>query len=90
MNWEKLVEFLIAVAMMAVTVFLIPWIREKYGAVKAERLQAIYDIAVEAAEQLFGAGTGARKKQYAVEYLESQGVTVDDAMLETTVLKRTN
>ena len=64
MNWEKLVEFLIAVAMMAVTVFLIPWIREKYGAVKAERLQAIY--------------------------LESQGVTVDDAMLEATVLKRTN
>ena len=29
---------------MAVTVFLIPWIREKFGAVKAERLQALYDI----------------------------------------------
>lgn len=46
-------------------------------------------IQAEAAEQLFGAGNGAQKKAYVVEYLATQGIdpTAHDADIEAAVLQ---
>ena len=38
MNWELILEFAVAVAAIAVTLFLVPWLREKLGQERAERL----------------------------------------------------
>ena len=90
MDWEKVIEFAVTVAVMAVAVFLVPWLKEKLGAEKLLKLQQLISIAVQAAEQLFGPGTGAQKKAYVQDWLNQQGVRADagqvDAMIEAAVL----
>ena len=59
---------------------------------RCERAQQLEDLiwkAVQAAEQLFGAGNGAEKKAYVVEYLEARGVDAEavDADIEAAVLE---
>lgn len=41
MNWELILEFAVAVAAIAVTLFLVPWLREKLGQERAERLEEL-------------------------------------------------
>lgn len=74
LNWQLVIEFAVAVAAIAITIFLVPYLKEKLG---KERYDAVVDLiwkAVQAAEQLFGAGQGAQKKAYVVEYLENAGI----------------
>lgn len=74
LNWQLVIEFAVAVAAIAITIFLVPYLKEKLG---TERYDAVVDLiwkAVHAAEQLFGAGNGAQKKAYVVEYLENAGI----------------
>lgn len=90
MNWEVVLQFVFTVAVMAAATFLVPWLREKWGAEKLEQLKYWYTVAVQAAEQLFPAhGTGAEKKAYAQAYLVDKGIKVDDAMLEAVVKELT-
>lgn len=90
MNWDLLIQFLVAVAVMAVSVFLLPWIKEKIGAEKTAQLMDLVSIAVQAAEQMFGPGTGEQKKAYVVDWLTQQGVNASsdtvNAMIEAEVL----
>ena len=90
MTMQTVVEFVIAVVAMAVSVFLIPWLKQKIGEAKMSELLALVQVAVEAAEQLFGAGTGDQKKQYVVKLLQNQGIDATsekvNAMIESAVL----
>lgn len=89
MNWELILEFAVAVAAIAVTLFLVPWLREKLGQERAERLEELIWKAVQAAEQLFGPERGAEKKAYVVQYLAAQGIdaAAHDADIEAAVLQ---
>ena len=60
-----------------ISLFLIPWLREKTGAIQQERIEAAVHIAVFAAEKLYGSGKGAQKLAYAEEYLESRGILLN-------------
>ena len=90
MDWNKAVEFAVTVAVMAIAAFLVPWLKEKLGAEKLQKLQELIVIAVRAAEQIFGPKTGAEKKAYVQRWLKAQGVKADpervDAMIEAAVL----
>ena len=62
MDWNLVLEFVVVVAAIAVVVFLVPFLRKKLGAERAQQLEELIWKAVKAAEQLFGAGNGAEKK----------------------------
>ena len=89
MNWDLVLEFVLVVAAIAVVVFLVPFLREKLGAERAQQLEDLIWKAVQAAEQLFGAGNGAEKKAYVVEYLENAGIDAAavDTQIEAAVLE---
>ena len=83
MDWNLVLEFGIVVAAIAVAIFLVPWLREKLGAERAQQLENLIWQAVQAAEQLFGSGQGAQKKAYVVECLENAGI--DAAAVDTEI-----
>lgn len=81
-DFNLLVEFVISVAMTAITVFLIPWLRERFGNEKMAKAQFWVETAVEAAEKLYGAGKGAEKLAYAEKFLADHKIKLDmDTMM---------
>lgn len=89
LDWSAIAQFLLAVAALAVTTFLIPYLRQKLGAQKAEQVEDLIWQLVQAAEQIFGPGAGAQKKAYVVQQLEAQGIdaAAHDADIEAAVLQ---
>lgn len=51
---------------------LIPLIVKKIGATNLQKLKNLADIAVRAAEQIYGPKTAAEKKAYVIKYLKSK------------------
>lgn len=82
-----LLQAALSLAVSLITAFLIPWIRAKYSFEQRQRIAAAYQTVVYAAEQMFGAGAGERKLQWAEEQLEARGFSVDRTTLEAEVLK---
>ena len=82
-----LVQAVASLAMSLITAFLIPWIRTKYSGEQQRLIAAAVKTAVCAAEQLFGAGAGEKKLQWAVDQLAEKGLRVDRAAIEAEVLK---
>jgi len=81
-DFNLLVEFVISVAMTAITVFLIPWLRERFGNEKMAKAQFWVETAVEAAEKLYGAGKGSEKLAYAEKFLADHKIKLDmDTMM---------
>ena len=72
-----LFEALIGLAVAAITGFLIPWIKERYGNEKLEKIRGWVQIAVYAAEKMYGAGNGDKKLEYAEAFLLEHGVKLD-------------
>ncbi len=68
-----------------VTGVLLPWLKTRLAAAQLEKLEAWAKIAVAAAEQLYGAGNGEAKLDYAVQYLKSRGIELDMAVIEAKV-----
>ena len=89
MDWNLVLEFVITVATIAVAIFLVPWLKEKLGAERAQQLEDLIWKAVQAAEQIFGPDAGAQKKAYVVQQLEAQGIdaAAHDADIEAAVLQ---
>ena len=86
---------LISLAGVAITTFLIPWIKSKVTAAQMEQLSELAWLGVNAAEVLIkGSGRGEEKLQYVKAYLEGKGLVFDAetilAAIETAVaaLKR--
>lgn len=76
-----IIEALIGVAVTAITVFLIPWLRERFGNEKLEKARGWVQIAVLAAEKLYGAGNGDQKLEYAEAFLAQHKIKLDTAEL---------
>lgn len=86
----ELFNALIALAAALITGFLIPWLRQKYGAEKTQELMRWVNIFVRAAEQIYNeSGMGEAKKDYVLSRLREKGFTVDtvelDSMIEAAV-----
>lgn len=64
------------------TAFIVPWLRQKAGRERTARIYEITKIAVNAAEQLYGAGAGKEKAQYVINYLHSHGYDIDEEELK--------
>lgn len=63
------------------TAFVIPYIKNKMTAEGYHEMIRVVRILVQAAEQIFGAGKGADKKQYVLEGLRTYGYTFDEHIL---------
>lgn len=94
MDMTQVFESVITIATAIITVFVIPLLKKKLTEAEMESLSTWVDVAVLAAEQILGAGAGAAKKQYVINFLNSRGYTVNsdelDNMIEASVHKLTN
>ena len=70
-----------------VTGYVLPWLNAKLGTAKMEKLELYVKVAVEAAEQLLGAGRGEQKLAYVEEYLKEKGIKVDRTVIEAKVME---
>lgn len=88
-----IIEIALALISAIITTFVIPVIKEKLSEAKREKLRFWTDIAVKAAEQLYGSKTGQQKKEYVVSFLLSKGIVFDvdevTALIESSVYKLT-
>lgn len=84
-DFTPLVEALITLAVTAITVFLIPWLRERYGTEKLAKAQGWVQVAVLAAEKLYGAGKGDEKLAYVENFLASHKIKLDTGALKAMV-----
>ncbi len=88
-----IIEIIIALVSALITGFLIPYLRKKLSAEKLEETKKWINIAVNAAEQIYGGKTGKQKKEYVVKFLLSKGIVVDvdevTALIESEVYKLT-
>lgn len=86
-----IIEAVIALISLVVTGFIIPILKQKLGTEKCEKLRTWVNIAVRAAEQLYGSKTGQQKKEYVVAFLLSKGLVFDvdevTAMIESEVYR---
>lgn len=87
-----IVNALMAVIVVLITVYLIPWIKSRTTEQQRQEINAWVKIAVMAAEQLYkGAGQGKQKKQYVLDFLAGKGLTLDmdmiNNMIEAAVLE---
>lgn len=90
-NITPVISAFIALCVALISVFVIPYIKQKTGAQGMENLLAWVSIAVQAAEQIYTAADGEKKKDYVISFLEGKGLIVDenevDAAIEAAVLK---
>ena len=81
----QIVEAVIALAVAIVTGLLIPLLRQRLTVGQQEKLDAVLEVAVMAAEQMYGAGMGKEKLQSAIDYLHGKGYDVDVEQIEAAV-----
>ena len=93
MDWKLTLEIALFLAVGVACALALPFLRERLG---AERLKSLWKwtcLCVQAAEQLFGPGTGERKKQYAQQELLRLAPGADaqtaDILIEAAVRERT-
>lgn len=91
-DWTVVYEIALFAMICVVVAAVLPWIRERIGAERLNKIWRWVCWAVQAAEQLFGAGAGDQKKAYVLELLAQQGVDITtdiDAMIEAAVMELT-
>lgn len=78
-----ILQALIGLCAALVTVYLIPWLKEKAGRERLEKLYRLAGVAVQAAEQIYGGGTGKEKRDYVLAYLRAHGFNLSVDELRT-------
>lgn len=94
----KIIEFIIVLIAIILTYFIVPALKERLALIQDERIRNAVKAAVEAAEQIFGGGTGMKKKSYVLDFitawLHKHNMTIDDEylnnLIEGEVLRITN
>ena len=91
MDYTQIISAVIALISALVSAFLIPWIKTKIDADKLQTVRAYVEIGVKAAEQLYTAAEGDKKKAYVISFLAGKGIKFDfetvDKLIEATVLQ---
>lgn len=86
----QIVIALIGLFSALITYRLVPWIKANTTEKQQSILKAAVDIAIFAAEQMYGAGEGDKKFSYAIKWLNDHGFDVDKADIEAEVYERIN
>jgi hypothetical protein len=73
---SPIVQAVFALLAALITYKLVPWIKSKTTAQQQQVLDAAINVAVYAAEQLYGAGRGEEKLDYALKYLTAKGYNI--------------
>lgn len=85
-----IINAVIALLAALVTYRLIPWIKARTTTEQQAQLKAAIKVAVFAAEQIFGAGHGEEKMDYALRWLREQGFEIDSRQVEAAVAEYLN
>lgn len=92
-DFTNLIECIVTLLSAVATAFIVPYLRQRLSDEKQQKLQFWVQVAVAAAEQIFGSKTGQQKKDYVVTFLLSKGIVVDvdevTALIESEVYKLT-
>ena len=83
-------QAIIALLAALVTYKLVPWIKARTTESQQALLSATVRTLVYAAEQLYGAGKGADKRDNVIAELEKRGFTADRAEIEAAVAEQLN
>lgn len=86
----KLIEAVLGLLAALITYMLIPWIKSRTDAQQQASMRAAVKVAVFAAEQIYGAGNGEYKFQYACEWLKERGFNVSKTEVEAAVYEFIN
>ena len=89
-NLTPIVEAIIALLAALITYKLIPWIKSKTTAQQQANMTAVIKMLVFAAEQIYGANSGAEKLQYVKERLIERGYDIDLPAIESAVAQYIN
>jgi len=89
-NLTPILQAVIGLLAALITYRLIPWIKARTTAAQQEQIKAAVKIAVFAAEQIYGAGKGEEKLDYAVAWLHDHGYDVSRAEIEACVYDHFN
>ena len=91
MDYTQIISAVIALISALVSAFLIPWLKTKIDADKLQTLRTYVEIGVKAAEQLYTAAEGDKKKSYVISFLAGKGIKFDveivDKLIEAAVLQ---
>lgn len=77
-----IINAFMAVIAVAITVYLLPWMKSRITEQQRENIQAWVKIACAAAEQLGNTGKIEDKKQYVLDYLAQKNLKLDLTELE--------
>lgn len=80
-----ILEALLGLLAAIITAKVIPWIKAKTTNEQQIKIEAAVRTAVFAAEQIYGAGHGKEKLDYATKYLHNHGYKVDLDQIEAAV-----
>lgn len=78
-NLTPIFDALIKLCAVAITSVLVPWLYVHYGSDRADKIMKWARVAVQAAEQIYGANAGKEKAEYVKQYLSERGITVNEA-----------
>ena len=67
-DFTPLAELVITVVSALVTLYIIPFLKEKLTVEKYEKLKTLVGVGVKAAEQIYGSKTGQQKKEYVISF----------------------
>lgn len=80
MDITQIVIAVIGLASLAITTFLIPYIKSKTSHSQQQTLAVLVQTAVQAAEQIYkGTGLGEQKKEWVIQFLQEKGIHIDTA-----------
>ncbi len=80
-----LLQAILGVVSILITTKLIPWLKANATAKQQLVIGTAVSTAVYAAEQVYGAGKGAEKMDYVVQYMAGKGYKIDRTEIEAAV-----
>ena len=85
LDLTQLAQTIISLAAGIVSLYLVPWLRSRLTNEQLTKVKSWVQIAVYAAEKLYGAGNGDQKLAYAEEILRKHGIRLDTATLKAMI-----
>lgn len=94
-DYTHLIEIVISLIVCLLTMFTIPWLKQKISAEKLDGVMKWIKVAVQAAEMIYReSGMGKEKKLYVQNFLVNLGIKFDsvkiDSLIESAVLELKN
>ena len=81
----NLIEAVLGILFLIAMKYLLPWLKARMTAEQEASFALIVEIAVMAAEKIYGAQHGEDKLKYVEEYLEARGIYIDTTRIRAYV-----